>query len=190
MRISLLVLGSIAPVFFACARPASLGSTELDHAFFNTTDGGVPHVKLSLENARFDGQDLAGRFLVSVVNGHLRMDKRIVAGRTVSVEDVMDCVSGQPLDFIVMDFYSRPPRKDDILVLAPGYWYGKEVNIPVFDRRLADLQKTDCVRVKLVFRAHGAPALASLEVRAVREVPPMSDAGAPSHFEASTDGGM
>jgi hypothetical protein len=34
---------------------------------------------MSLENARFDGLDLAGRFLVGVVDGQLRLDKRIVA---------------------------------------------------------------------------------------------------------------
>jgi hypothetical protein len=190
MRISLKVLAAITAVFFACARPPALGSTEPDHASFNKPDGGTPQVELTLENARFDGQDLAGRFLVGVVNGHLRLDKRIIAGHTVAVADVTDCVSGQPLDFVVMDFYSRPLREGDILELAPGYWYGKEVRIPLFDKRLADLQKnSECVLVKLVFRAHGAPPMASLSVRAVREVPPVSDAGGPPHFEASMDGG-
>jgi hypothetical protein len=145
---------------------------------------------MSLENARFDGLDLAGRFLVGVVDGHLRLDKRIVAGRTVSVEDVSDCASGQPLDFVVMDFYSRPPREDDLLVLAPGYWYGKEVSIPLFDRRLAALLKNpDCVVVKLGFRAQGGPPIASLTVRAVREAPAASDAGVTPHLEAPKDGG-
>jgi hypothetical protein len=177
-------------MFFACARPPALGGTGPDHTSFDKPDGGVPQVELSLENARFDGQDLTGRFLVGVSNGHLRLDKRVIGGHTVSVVDVSDCASGQPLDFVVMDSYSRPLREDDILVLAPGYWYGREVSIPLFDKRLDDLQKNpDCVLVKLVFRAHGTPPVASLSVRAARQVPLMGDAGSPLHFDAAPDGG-
>jgi hypothetical protein len=67
------VLASVTAAFLACSRPPSLGSTEANHASFSESDGGTPQVKMSLENARFDGLDLAGRFLVGVVDGQLRL---------------------------------------------------------------------------------------------------------------------
>jgi hypothetical protein len=125
---------------------------------------------MEVQNIRFDGRTLFGRLLVSPVEGALRLDRRLIESIALSLKDVSDCATGQPLDYMVVDVLAPRPRDEDILVLQPGHWYGKDIRVPLFDEALATRQPVpECVTVELAFHALGGRIVARTRVRASRE---------------------
>ena len=51
--------------------------------------------KLEFQDARFDGKDLHGRILVGAVGGPVILDGRLIAHSTVTVENVLDCLTNE-----------------------------------------------------------------------------------------------
>jgi hypothetical protein len=142
---------------------------------------------MELQNIDYDGEVLRGRLLISAVQGIIRIDKRLIENISLSLKGVSDCASGQELYFIKAGVVAPPLREEEILALEPGYWYGKDVRIPLFDQHLVESQgRPGCIDVELmlhVLEGRGA----HLRVRATR--PPSSgvdsgasapDAGTPS----------
>lgn len=161
-------------VLTACSAFPFFQQGEVSHP---DVDGRVSRVDVLMQDIRFDGETLSGRFLVGAVDQSIRLDKRLIESAYLTTESVQDCAAGAPLSFAVMDVYAASPRDEDILVLEPGHWYGKEVRIPLFTRSLSG---PECIEVEFAFRAIGGRTVATLRVRAERDSRPTPDAGMPA----------
>jgi hypothetical protein len=143
-----------------------------------------PRAEVMLQDTRYDGQTLSGRLLISPVEGRLRLDKRLIESASLSTKAVRDCATGQPVEFLVMDVFARRPQEEDVLVLGPGYWYGKDIRIPLFAEILNGRRSPECIEAEIVFHALGGKAATRLHVRAERTERPSVDAGLPVDADA------
>jgi hypothetical protein len=123
---------------------------------------------VEFQDLHYDGETLSGRFLVSAQDHELRLDRRLIPSISLNTESVSDCTTGKPLPFIVMDVLAPRPREEDLLVLEPGYWYGKEVRIPLFTESLQQQFHPACIDAEFTFRVLGGEAAARVRVRAER----------------------
>ncbi|RKG73829.1 hypothetical protein D7W79_24600 [Corallococcus exercitus] len=127
---------------------------------------------MELQNPGFDGQTLTGRLLLGAASGSLCLDRRLIESHTLTVERVLDCASGQPLAFLVVDVRTPPLRKEDLFLLGPGQWYGRDVSIPLFPHPAAGQPGPECVDVELSVHALDADAIAKPRVRVTRPTMP------------------
>ncbi|WP_164007704.1 hypothetical protein [Pyxidicoccus trucidator] len=151
-------------------------------------DGGAAtpaRTQVELQDIRFDGQSLSGRLLVTAEEGSLLLDTRLIESVVLTTESVVECGTGRKLSFLEMDVLARPPRDEDLLMLKPGYWYGKDVRIPLFTEGLNG-PEVACIEVEFTFHPREGRA-ASLRVRGTLSAPgdagtttplPIPDAGA------------
>lgn len=148
------------------------GSTETEDS------GTAPRAHLEFQDVRYDGQSLSGRLLISALESRLRLDKRLITSIALTTESVSECETGKPLPFIEMDVRAARPSAEDILLLEPGYWYGKDVRIPLFTE---SLQHPACIDAEFAFHAVGGQTVASVHVRAGNNASMTPDTGvAPS----------
>jgi hypothetical protein len=143
-----------------------------------------PRTELLLQDIRYDGRSLSGRLLLSPVEGRLQVDKRLIESAALSTKSVTDCATGQPVEFMVMDVFARPPQQEEVLVLEPGYWYGKDIRLPLFAETPDGGRSPECIEAELVFHALGGKTAARLQVRAERAARPSADAGIPVDADA------
>jgi hypothetical protein len=132
---------------------------------------------VELQSIHYDGQTLSGRFLVSAQEHDLHLDKRLIESISLTTEAVSECATGRAIPFILLDVYAPRLREEDVLILKPGHWYGKDVRIPLFTESISEQFKPTCIDVEFAFRAPGGKAAASLRVRAVRPPEESPDAG-------------
>lgn len=145
-------------------------------------DGGAEELsraRLELQDTRYDGWALSGRLLVNAEEGRLRLDKRLIESVSLSMKSVTDCATGQPVEFMVVDVFATRPREEDVLSLEPGYWYGKDIRLPLFAEIPGRPQGPECIEADLVFYALGGKTAGHLHVRAERTRPHPADAGLP-----------
>jgi hypothetical protein len=180
------VVPTLLLLLAACAGFPFLGRTELalgQSGAMDTpgqTDGGASSAapaRVELQNVRYDGRMVTGRLLVGAVAQSLTLDRRIIESIYLTTESVSDCATSQPVGFVAMDVYAQRPREEDILVLNPGYWYGKDVSILLFSEDPGGPPAPACIEADFVFRQLGGRPAASVHVRAVREAQPVPDAG-------------
>lgn len=124
--------------------------------------------RVEFQDLHYDGETLSGRILVSALDHGLRLDRRLIPSISLNTESISDCTTGKPLPFIVMDVLAPRPREEDLLVLEPGYWYGKEVRIPLFTESIQQQFHPDCINAEFTFRTIGGRAAARVRVRAER----------------------
>jgi hypothetical protein len=133
---------------------------------------------LEVRETHYDGRTLSARFLVSAVGDSLRLDKRFIASVAFSLKDVSGCATGHALDFMVVDVLASAPQEEDILVLQPGYWFGRDLRIPLFDEHLLQTQSSpECVDVEIAFHALGGEIAARERIRVSLRTQSVSDAG-------------
>jgi hypothetical protein len=131
---------------------------------------------LELQDGRYDGQILSARLLIGAKTTPVRLDKRLVSRADVHVNSVLECDSNEPVAFIMADAIPPPVHKEDLLILAPGYWYGTTVRFKLFSERFTG-PGPECVDVELtVFSFEGLP-LANTRIRVVRDVARSEDGG-------------
>jgi hypothetical protein len=130
---------------------------------------------LKLQDATFDGQIFSGRLLISPIGGSLRVDKRMIESFTLSVKDVSACGTGQPLEYIITDVLAPPLREEDILILQPGYWYGKQIRLRLFDAQGGSQTTPECFEADLIYHALDAKFAGHIHVRAERHWPHLID---------------
>nr|AYM53183.1 hypothetical protein [Melittangium boletus] len=182
MQVTRLSLGSVVLLF-------SLSACTL-FPFFRQADGdgavspegnSSARAVLELQNMEFDGESLSGRLLVGVKEGSLTLDKRLVENVSVELKSIVDCVAHQPIDFLEVDSFPEPPRRDELLTLSPGYWYGTDVRFSLFDEHLTGKQPPECFEAELQLRAENGSVPGRLHVRAERSARPSSplDGGVP-----------
>jgi hypothetical protein len=156
----------------------------------STINGDFTQAKMELQNISFDGETLHGRLLVSPVSAKLRIDKRLNESFDLSVDSVVECDTGAGLAYVIMDVFAPPLREEDILTLAPGFWYGKEVRLFLFAVHATKQPLPQCFEAEIVYHALNVKNAARLHVRVERNLPASSatDAGVPTPSEA--EGGV
>ncbi len=118
--------------------------------------------------------------------GNVLLDKRLIESIVLTTESVVECETGRRLSFLEMDVLARLPRDEDLLLLEPGYWYGKDVRIPLFTPGLNG-PEVACIEAELTFHPREGGA-ASLRVRGELSASAMGDAGTANPFLVSDAG--
>lgn len=158
-----------------------------------SSDGGIkelPRVRLELQDLRYDGWSLSGRLLVSPDEGRLRLDKRLITSASLSTKSVTDCVTRHPVEFMVIDVRATGPQEEDVLLLESGYWYGKDVRIPLFAETPDRQRGPNCIEVDMVFHALGGAPVARVHVRAESQPLPPVDLGMSADAGIRVDAGL
>jgi hypothetical protein len=144
--------------------------------------------RVELQEARYDGKDLSGRLLISPVDGNLCLDKRLVTSFVLTTESVVECSTGRDLGVIIADVLAPRRQEEDVLVLKPGYWYGKDVSIFLYSEQLTGKPSPGCVEAEFTFHALNVTQAARLRVRVTRTAEPAPVAGAPATGAALAPG--
>ncbi|ATB26617.1 hypothetical protein MEBOL_000045 [Melittangium boletus DSM 14713] len=91
------------------------------------------------------------------------------------MKSVTDCSTGRPVEFMVMDVFAKPPREEDVLLLKPGYWYGKDIRLPLIAEAPDRQRGPACIRAEIEFHSlEETPTL--IHVRAEIPVQPETEA--------------
>lgn len=144
--------------------------------------GDFSQARLELQNVSFDGETLSGRLLISPANTELRIDKRLIESFALSVDSVVECGTGAGLAYIIMDVVAPPLQEKDILTLAPGFWYGKEVRLWLFTAHATKQPLPQCFEADILYHALEVKNAARIHVRVERNLhaSPAPDAGTPT----------
>ncbi|RYZ16116.1 MAG: hypothetical protein EOO70_05255 [Myxococcaceae bacterium] len=161
----------------ACRRVVPPGDTPAATSVEATA---IARPLMELQSPRYDGNGLSGRVLVGSEEGALILDRRFVESSTLDIVAVLDCATAQPLEFLVADRFPPPSREEDLLQLAPGYWFGAEVDFPLFDEQLNGKPGPDCIDVTLTFHPKPPTPAVTITARVLRP-PDVPDAGAALH---------
>ncbi|RKH80545.1 hypothetical protein D7X99_21590 [Corallococcus sp. AB032C] len=176
LTLSLMGLSGCQGGLFSSARPGA----DAQAATCPTHEAAAARVEF--QHAGFDGQTLSGRLLLGTSSGSLCLDRRLIESHTLTVERVLDCANGQPLPFLVVDVRTSPRREEDILLLGPGQWYGRDVSVPLFPQSATGQPGPECVDVELSIHALDAAKIAKPRLRVTRaptperEPPPLKPA--------------
>lgn len=139
------------------------------------SDAGIQlpsRVMMEVQDIQYDGYVFSARVLVSPEGGSLRLDRRLIPSIGVGIGLVADCERGS-VPSIHFDVISAPNRAENLMVLEPGYWYGRTVHFGLFDDHLTGIGP-ECVEATL--RLHSVDGVVVRErIRAVR--PPSPDGG-------------
>lgn len=146
-----------------------------------------PRVLLEVDEIRYDGEVLSGRLMIGAESDVVHLDKRLVSRADVHVNSVIECGSGAPVAFIMADALPSPTRQEDLLILAPGYWYGTTVRFKLFSERFTGLGP-ECVEAQLTVFSFEGKALASSRIRAEKIVT-VIDGGTPGAAPVAADAG-
>ncbi len=141
-------------------------------------------IQLELRDIHYDGETLSGRILAGVLEGRLRLNRQLLSGTHVEARNPVDCNTGLPVKYIIADGFSAR-RGEDLLILERGYWYGKQLNFPLFDEHFTG-PGPECLKAELWLFSFDGQVAARQEIRANRVPRPAPEAGAP---EAPPDAG-
>lgn len=183
MRLSGLSLAlPLLLMMVACKSLPFFSGAEAASAQESTPDGGAAFSRATLEaqDISYDGEALSARFLVSPVGGSLRIDTRFIDTIALSVDSVVDCATGKDLSYIIMDVYAPRLREEDILILEPGFWYGKQVRLPLFGERATGEPSPACFEAEIIYHALDVKNAARVRVRAEQPRAHSPDAGTPA----------
>jgi hypothetical protein len=142
---------------------------------------------LGWEDVQIEGAAVSrveGRLLIGVEEGRLRLNRQLFSGIQAEVRFPVDCRTGLPVKYIIWDSFP-PHRKEDLLILERGYWYGKEIEFPIFDEHFTGLGP-ECLKAEIWLFSFDGRIAARRELRAERSSRQFVDAGTP---EAPRDAG-
>jgi hypothetical protein len=137
---------------------------------------------MEIQDIQYDGWTLSGRLLVSPETGPLRLDRRLIQSIDVEVRRVSECEHGSVAS-IHADVFTPLNRQENLLVLEPGYWYGRTVRFGLFDEHYTGLGP-ECVEADILLLSFDGGPVARQRIRAVRPPSPATDGG------TQLDGGM
>jgi hypothetical protein len=93
---------------------------------------GVP--ELDFAEARYDGRLLAGRLLVHARSASALLDPRLIENSTVSIQEATACGNDELTPpRVIRDYFPRPLRPEEVLELPRNFWYGRDIELAVFD---------------------------------------------------------
>lgn len=140
--------------------------------------GAPPHTVMELQDLHYDGWTLSGRLLISPEAGPLRLDRRLIPSIDVDVKRVSECEHGS-VSSIHADVFAPENRKENLLVLGPGYWYGRTVRFGLFDEHLTG-PGPECVEADVVLLSFDGKPVALQHIRATRPPSQATDGGTES----------
>lgn len=163
--------------FFGRRAPSSSDCEAIRKAWTEGTQA-PPRTLLEVQDIQYDGLHLSGRILVSPEDGRLCLDRRLIPYIHVEVMSVSDCKHGAVAS-IRVDAIAPRARPEDLLVLEPGFWYGRTVRFWLFDEHLGGGLGPECIEAELYLRS-GGRTVARQRIRAERPpVPAAPDGGVP-----------
>lgn len=129
-------------VVLACA--AGCASVQLREHLAHAH--GTPIIEI--DDPSFDGEHLTGRLLIGTDDaGYVVVDRRLVAHAHIVVDRVVDCDGGAKVDWIAADSVIKSPRQEDYQTVEPGYWYGANFRLLVYDEVGARTPVPACIQV-------------------------------------------
>lgn len=140
--------------------------------------------ELELQGIQYDGHTFSGRLLIGAASGRLCLDKRLIENVSVNVDSVRDCATGLPATFIHADYFPKPPRPEDLVLLPPGYWYGRQIRLRLFSPLLGQ-RGPDCIEVALSISPARGPSLGRLALRATLPSAPAAPVESPTDVQPS-----
>ena len=176
MRMSPLGLASLL-LLVACSRFPFFGKRAPSSTSRGAvSDAGIQlpsRVMIEVQDIQYDGYVVSARVLVRPEGGSLRLDRRLIPSIGVGIGLVADCERGS-VPYIHADVFSALNRAENLMVLEPGYWYGRTVHFMPFDDHFTGLGP-ECVEATLHVRSFDRKYVARERIRAVR--PPSLDGG-------------
>ncbi len=150
--------------FFSRASTDTSGAEES----VRTVDGDFARAKLEMQDISYDGENLHGRLLISPIGTELRIDKRLIESADLTVDSIVKCDTGEALPSVIMDVYAPVPREEDILILKPGFWYGKEIRIFLFAEHATHQPNPQCFEAEIAYHSLDVKNAARIHIRAER----------------------
>jgi len=148
---------------------------------------GTPVV--TVDNVSFDGEYLNGRILIGTDDaGYVVVDRRLSAHAVLVVDGVFDCDGGSTVNSLAADAVINPPRPQDHLAIEPGYWYGSNFGLLVYDEGMSGAPVPACIQVLLAVNLEAAAPGADrpqIVVRASLARPDGGTGADPAHPDAS-----
>lgn len=196
MRVSPLFLVPLLVVMQpGCKGLPCLSHTAAEHPDSNAqgsvtlVDGAFARAQLKMQAIAYDGTNLSGRLLLSPTGSSLRIDKRFIEGVDLTVDSVVACDNGNPIPYVITDVLARVPRDEDILILKPGFWYGKDIHIFLFAEHVTKQPSPLCFEAELAYHALDVKSAARIHIRAERTPPqlPSQDARVPMQEAPETE---
>jgi hypothetical protein len=137
-----------------------------------------PRTVMEFQDIQYDGWTLSARLLVGPEGGPLRLDRRLVPWSDVEITRVSDCKYGSVMSMHA-DVFAGLACQEDLLVLNPGYWYGRTVHFGLFDEHFTGLGP-ECVEADIILLSFDGKRVARQRIRAERPpVPAAPDGGIP-----------
>jgi hypothetical protein len=173
----LLLAGCQGFPFFTRASASPSGAPESTR----TVDGAFTRARLEMQEIVYDGETLQGRLLISPVGAELRIDKRLVESIALTVDSVVACDTGEAVPYVILDVLAPPLQERDILILKPGFWYGKEIHLLLFAQQATRQPSPRCFEAELEYHTLDVKNAARVHIRAERAAPltPADGAGMP-----------
>jgi hypothetical protein len=164
--------------------PWKAGSVPQEMAGASGSEKTPGRVRLEFQDVHYDGEKLSGRLLIGVEEGRLRVNRQLHPDLQIEVRSPVECHTGLPVRFMVWDGFP-PHRKEDLLILEQGYWFGRAVDFSLFDEHLTG-PGPECLKAELWLFSFDGVVAARQEIRAERSPRQPTDAGVP---EEPTDAG-
>jgi hypothetical protein len=134
----------------------------------STRQGDFTQARLEWKTHSFDGETLRGRLLISPEKQALNVDQRLIESLDLSVESVVECETGAGLGYVDLDVRAPARQSHDVLKLAPGAWYGKDVNLLLFAEHATGQPLPRCFEAEVVYHAIDVKNAGRFRVRAER----------------------
>ena len=117
--------------------------------------------RIAARDIEYDRQSVRLLFLVQATADGTTLDRRLVENTNVGLGAAPQaCESSETLQFMVRDHFPKPPGPSEMIELRRGEWFGREVEI-----RLFDAAGPDCVRLQLLLTEPEGTAPMTIEVR-------------------------
>jgi hypothetical protein len=138
---------------------------------------------VTVERVSFDGKSVNGRLLIGSDDaGYVVVDRRLAEHSTFRIDDVRDCDGGATVDYVQLDGIESAPKPDDLLAVEPGYWFGRDFSLLMYDDEKAP---PSCIQAVLGLTFEAAATGATYLQVPVRADLSTPDAG-PSIEDAGT----
>jgi len=163
-----------------------IGGCALLRPFEIPVQTGTPD--LFVDGATFDGEEVHARVLIRARGGDLTVQQDLGALGGLTVEDVWDCESGAPVEFIQFVVVLSAPHP--LVRILDGHWFGVDTSFPVYYAKFIDKPFPECVDVKIVWwMPHGEQEPSRPVSTVVRVHTQRPDAGTPDAGSATPEPG-
>lgn len=161
---------SISPWIFLLMIPgmAACGGVSGENSKSPSPKTPIQGGLLEFALASFDGKIMKGRVLLGASIETFSLDSRLVEDVGIEVRDIRACDKPDRLEYKAFDWVMDAPSPDQIVVLRPGYWYGRDVKFPLFDEQTKP-GLPDCFEGKMMAWTLDGRLAATLPIRVAKK---------------------